>query len=146
MLPNLWISKRTVTSPAKASFQLILCIEVLTNKIVIRSYKTFNFVSQIYENNFALLLFPDTYYELKWNTFFLLKLIYFERDNTHPLAGEGQRESQAGSVLLAQNPMQGSIPQTVRSWPKPKSRVGPLNWLHHPGSPKMKHFLIKQLT
>ena len=41
--------------------------------------------------------------------------IYFERET----AGEGQRErereSQAGSVLSAWSPMQGSNPQTVRS-------------------------------
>ena len=36
----------------------------------------------------------------------------------------GNRESEAGSVLMADSPMQGSDSGTMRSWPKPKSRVG----------------------
>ena len=39
---------------------------------------------------------------------------------------EGERESQAGSALSGQIPTWGSISQTVRSCPEPKSRVG---WL-----------------
>ena len=45
------------------------------------------------------------------------------------------RETQVGSVLSALSPMWGSIPQTVRSSPKPKSRVTCLTDLRHPGAP-----------
>ena len=42
---------------------------------------------------------------------------------------EREGESQAGSMLSAQNPKQGSISPTVRSWPEPKSRVrGSTDW------------------
>ena len=42
---------------------------------------------------------------------------------------EGERESHAGSVLSAQNSMEGSILQTASSWPEPKSSVRCLtNW------------------
>ena len=36
---------------------------------------------------------------------------------------EEEKESQAGSALSAQSPMQGSNPQTMRLWPEPKSRA-----------------------
>ena len=39
---------------------------------------------------------------------------------------EGERESQAGSALSIQSLIWGLIPGTVRSWPKPKSRVSHL--------------------
>ena len=39
---------------------------------------------------------------------------------------EGERESQAGSVLSVQSPTWGSVWQTMRSWSEPKSRVGRL--------------------
>ena len=39
---------------------------------------------------------------------------------------ERERESQTGSALSAQNPIQSSNSWTVRSWPEPKSWVGPL--------------------
>ena len=45
---------------------------------------------------------------------------------------EEERESQAGSMLIVQNPTQGLILWTVRPWSKPKSRAGCLphltNW------------------
>ena len=40
---------------------------------------------------------------------------------------EGEKESQAGSVLSVQSPTQGSILQTVRSWLEPKPRVKGFN-------------------
>ena len=52
--------------------------------------------------------------------FFKCLLIHFEkerereRDNEQGRGREKERESQAGSMLSAQNLMQGSIPQTVR--------------------------------
>ena len=50
-------------------------------------------------------------------TFFFFNVYLFrEREEV--------RESQAGYALSAQSPMWGSIPQTVRSWPEPKSKVG----------------------
>ena len=43
--------------------------------------------------------------------------------------GEGDRESQVGSMLPAQSPIRGSNAWTMRSWPEPKARVGRLtNW------------------
>ena len=39
---------------------------------------------------------------------------------------EGDTESQSGSALSTQSLMWGLIPQTVRSWPEPRSRVGRL--------------------
>ena len=44
---------------------------------------------------------------------------------------ERERESQAGSVLTAK----GSVSQTMKSWPEPKSRVSGLTWLGHSGAP-----------
>ena len=42
---------------------------------------------------------------------------------------ERERESQVGSTLSAQIPTRGSIPQTMRPWPEPKSRVrSSTNW------------------
>ena len=56
-------------------------------------------------------------------------MFIFERKTWHEW-GEGQRERETqnlkqapGSELSAQSPMWGSNPPTVRSWPKPKSRV-----------------------
>ena len=37
---------------------------------------------------------------------------------------EGDRDSEAGSMLLAQTPVWGLNPQTMRSWPELKPRVG----------------------
>ena len=68
---------------------------------------------------------------------FFFNLFYFERETdrqTDRQQGRGrerrkERESQAGSTLSAQSPMQGSNSWTMKSWPKPKSRVGCLtNW------------------
>ena len=59
-----------------------------------------------------------------------------ERESTCTWAGEGQRkkerESQAGSSLIAWSLKWGSISQTVRSWLELKSRVGRLtDWPTH---------------
>ena len=60
--------------------------------------------------------------------------------------GEGERESQADSVL-SMEPNVGLNFMTLRPWPKlkPKSRM--LNWLSHPGAPiipfKSQHNIIK---
>ena len=63
-----------------------------------------------------------------YSTFFFFFNAYFlrERESTLGRGREREREkSQAGSTpLSAQSPMQGSNSQTVRSWPKLKSRVG----------------------
>ena len=54
---------------------------------------------------------------------------------------EGERESQAGSPLLAQSPTWGLIPRTIRSWPELKSRVGHLtNWATQ--APQDCYFLL----
>ena len=65
---------------------------------------------------------------------FFKKCIYLfcerERESVHA-HGPGrsrergrERESQTGSSLSVQGPTRGSNPQTVRSWPEPKPRVG----------------------
>ena len=52
-----------------------------------------------------------------------------ERENKLGAEREGDRESQAGSMPSVQSPMQGSNPQTMRSWPELKSRVrGLTHW------------------
>ena len=61
--------------------------------------------------------------------FFLSLFFYFEREREreHKQGGaerEGEREYQVGSALSAQSLMGGSSPQTVRSLPELKSRVG----------------------
>ena len=52
----------------------------------------------------------------------------FWREREQVSTGEGQRdwerESQAGSMLSVWSQMWGFIPQTVRSWPELKTRVG----------------------
>ena len=61
---------------------------------------------------------------LIYNMLFYLFNIYWEREIEHAqssrkgAAREGERESQAGSMLRV-----GLDPTTVRSWPEPKSRV-----------------------
>ena len=50
------------------------------------------------------------------------------------------KESQAGSALSARSPMRGSNSRTVTSWPGPRSRVGTLNRLSHPGVPSGRQF------
>ena len=47
--------------------------------------------------------------------------LFWERGSGR--GAERERESQAGSTLSAQSLTLGSVPQTVRSWPKLKSRV-----------------------
>ena len=64
--------------------------------------------------------------------FFLSLFIYFERDRMSRgrAEREGDRESQAGSMQLAQRAPHGvRIHETIRSRPEPKSRVRCLtNW------------------
>ena len=70
--------------------------------------------------------------------FMFLKFI-FERDRDSMRGGgaerEGKRESQAGSTLLAESPVQGSNSQNreITSWAETKSQM--LNRLSHPGAP-----------
>ena len=60
-------------------------------------------------------------------TFKFFLMFIFETERVW--VGEGQREREGdtewkqapGSEVLAQSPMRGSNPQTVRSWPEPKS-------------------------
>ena len=62
---------------------------------------------------------------LRKSVFFLM-FIYFlwQREHKQRRAEkEGDRESQAGFAMLVQSLMQGSNPQTLRSWLEPKSRV-----------------------
>ena len=68
----------------------------------------------------------------------ILKCLFREREE-RAWAGEraereGERASQAGSVLSAQSPMQGSFPWTVRSWPESRSGVWcSADWVRRPG-------------
>ena len=60
---------------------------------------------------------------------FLSSFIMTERGSEHRQVGkglerEGDGESQAGSELSEQSPMQGSNSRTMRSWPEPKLKVG----------------------
>ena len=77
----------------------------------------------------------------------ILKFIYLfwerQREQEQGSGRErgGERESQAGSMLAVQSLMQGSIPQTVRSWPEWKLRVGHLSDLSHPGTPHLLFFI-----
>ena len=76
----------------------------------------------------------DTIWSTASKVFFVFKFIYFEREreraSEHKQGGHRERrrerESQAGSPLSVQSPMEGTNPQIVRSWPEPKSRVGGL--------------------
>ena len=64
-------------------------------------------------------------YGLRKEEFLLFKLIYFERQSRRGTEErEGERESQAGSVLSVHSPMRGLNPRTVRSRPELKPRVG----------------------
>ena len=76
------------------------------------------------------------------NYFFLSLLIYVRETETVQVGDgqrererEGERESQAGSTLPAQSPMQPSNPQNCETttWAKTKSRTP--NQLSHPGAP-----------
>ena len=61
----------------------------------------------------------------------LFKFIFILREIASGVGEAGQREweSQAGSALSTQNPVQCPNPRTMRSWPELKSRVGRLtNW------------------
>ena len=63
-----------------------------------------------------------------WFTYFLSWFIYLKREKERASMGGSERgwerESQVGSVLPAQSPMQGLNSWTMKSWPEPKSRVG----------------------
>ena len=76
------------------------------------------------------LFFPELFFFNFFNVYLLLR----ERHTQRAWTGEGQRERERerqnpkqalGSELSAQSPMQGSNPQTMRSWPKLKSDVQP---------------------
>ena len=60
--------------------------------------------------------------------FFFLMFIYFERESRSRGGAERGRERIPSRLwgLSAQSPMQALIPQTMRSWLEPKSRVGHL--------------------
>ena len=81
--------------------------------------------------------------------FFNVYLFIVDREIDRGQAGEGQREreteSQAGSVPSAQSPMGGSSPQTVRSWPEPKPRVGRLTDWATQGPPSFLLFFNRCL-
>ena len=65
-------------------------------------------------------------------------LFIFERERENEPGGaerEGQKEAQAGSVLLAWSPTCGLNPQTVRSRAEPKTKSLALNRMSHPGTP-----------
>ena len=49
--------------------------------------------------------------EENFNFIFLSLFIYFEKETGGGAEREGDRESQAGSILSSQSPMQGLIPQ-----------------------------------
>ena len=53
------------------------------------------------------------------------KFIHFERDRVSGggTEEEGERESQAGSTLTVQSPMEGLNPRNVRLWPELKPRI-----------------------
>ena len=65
----------------------------------------------------------DEKYQSVIRDFFFLSL-FWESKNGGGAKREEERESQAGSILSAQNQMQGLNLWTVRSWPETKSRVG----------------------
>ena len=91
-------------------------------------------MSSIHKDVEELELSYTTVGNVKWcnhlrkqsGNFFFLMFIYFERQRAHEQGRaetEKERESQAGSNLSAQSQMWGSIPWTVRLWPKLKSRA-----------------------
>ena len=70
----------------------------------------------------------------------------WDRDRAWKGEGQRQRETQnpkqaPGSELSAQSPTRGSNPQTVRSWPEPKSDAQPT--APNPGAPKL--YILKYL-
>ena len=77
---------------------------------------------------------------IRQSTFFLFIYLFWEREcvwERTEVGSEkerGEKESQAGSMLLARSPRWDSVSQTVISWPETKSRLM-LNWLSHPGAP-----------
>ena len=82
---------------------------------------------------------PKGFFLVYFLFYFVFNVYLFLRDREW--AGEEQRERETqnpkqvpGSELSAQSPSWGSNPQTVRSWPEPKSD---LNRLSHPGAPNL---------
>ena len=74
---------------------------------------------------------------------FFITYFEIERERGRERCGERRgRESQAGSVLLAQSLMQGSNSQTIRLWPDLKSRIGCFtDWaIHVPLNTYFSHF------
>ena len=72
--------------------------------------------------------------------FFNVYLFLKEGDSSSRVGagGEGDQRSEAGSVLTAESPMQGSNSWTVRWWPEPKLDT----WLSHPSAPRVYRILI----
>ena len=71
--------------------------------------------------------------------FFKKDFIYlFERETAWARGAEGERESQADSMLKVK-PDVGAQSQDAESmtWAETKSQM--LSWLHHPGSPRLFH-------
>ena len=74
--------------------------------------------------------FYTLFFESHLIYFYLFEFIYFERVHAYTFMSgvraerEGERESQAGSMLSAVEPYAGLDPMTVRSQPEPKSRAG----------------------
>ena len=79
-----------------------------------------------------------SYSPFSFSVHFFFKFIYFERHRVSASGGrakrEGERESQAGSVLSARGSMWGSSPQNceIVTWAETKSRTP--KWLSHPGA------------
>ena len=76
--------------------------------------------------------------ENRWLSFKIFSCLFLreeKREGEKAWAGEGQREregdrgSEAGSVLSPESPTQGSKSQTVRSWSEPKSDAQPTEQL-----------------
>ena len=72
--------------------------------------------------------FPPIYFKelFKKCSFILRESVHACTRTWRGGAERERRESQAGSVLPAQSLLQGSVSQTMRSWPELKSKVGRL--------------------
>ena len=77
------------------------------------------------------------------NIFFFLVYLYlfWELESKQGRGRDRGREFQAGSMMSAQSPMQGSSPRCeIITWDETKSRT--LNWLRHPGTPSLNVFKL----
>ena len=74
--------------------------------------------------------------------FFFLRFIYLrERERTHVCRGAGRAKGEEERIFQADSPLSMEPLWTLRSQPELKPRVGKLNWLHYPGTPKNYCFL-----